>query len=953
MRRFLVLGVLAAGLLGAGFIQPVQAQEECTPVDSFSVPGDVSTYTSGTYETLTDHTYLVIVSGLIQFGSSEDSLTDPQYLTLDGTFGDLIRQNQVQFSTSDAPDADDDTYNPEHEYTFTRSGNGSPIGLRFLDTEYGDNSLSWDVEVQECGGGGGPAGFTRPIATADEHPQWGMYDGDYVNELDPTPDINFPFPESVYAFSNKANADVSAVASGTVIDVIPFSPATECPAGTETLRLCFLIIPKIISQELDPLAFSWETTNVSRVVVRDDIDPTITYTYLVQFAKVDTGDRVVAGCVIGQTVQMKNLAPGEVKSVNAGLSASPGGASLNAGVTIEPRSLLLDVGFTFLFMKQGGDTLSLFPGLVLPPDQSNCKSQVLSGCATTDPDLTRLDNWKADDGVTLLPGGGVSIPPDRRIVQENIVVDPEQTYSLNIQAKNNGAGGDEDITRVKLTAGLQSQLFIVDSGWKTYSLTLTGSDWLTDTNLTTVSVANGGEDGPFGADIYVRYICLANSSIDTAPGSCYFANHEFDSDGAGWLISDTTFASGQAYVQDGGYIRQPVKLNPDDETTPHTYTITAGARLLATQSYTGQVGKSVTLNYLYPASGSPEEVGTIDSAAVVANGLNPVTGAVLLDYPYTLSTTLEISEPTSSPFSFQVSVDDADDYILGLRLDYVCIDPEGDGSFPGQPGGGGYTPPFVPGCNVVPVPLENSIGPWIFYHWANLKRFFNCDLMKLLNKWFSLFDSFRKTTLNVMRWGIALTHRSANWLTSVFWWLNGSFSNMASGQITTVNNGDPGCHDLICLIAGIFNPGGTNIFDVLLAAINGLLSIAGQIIGLLLALITQAANVLLTVIVGSIVFVIKIVGQILALLKLGQALLASLISAYNNATPIPIPFMPTCVSDPQSSGFCVFFWVADNTIFSGPGVVIVPLLVAIGSIHLIIWVASEIRNTVLSVGSTS
>jgi hypothetical protein len=145
----------------------------------------------------------------------------------------------------------------------------------------------------------------------------------------------------------------------------------------------------------------------------------------------------------------------------------------------------------------------------------------------------------------------------------------------------------------------------------------------------------------------------------------------------------------------------------------------------------------------------------------------------------------------------------------------------------------------------------------------------------------------------------------------------------------------------------------TRFFDVILTAINGALSIGGQIIGLLLALITQAANVLFTVVVGAIVFVMKLIGILLGLLRLGQSLLASIITAYNTASPIPIPGLPTCGIDPQSSGICVAVWVMDNTIFSGPGVVIVPLLVAIGSIHLILWVVAEIRNTVMAVGSTS
>src|SRR6185369_3285857 len=195
-------------------------------------------------------------------------------------------------------------------------------------------------------------------------------------------------------------------------------------------------------------------------------------------------------------------------------------------------------------------------------------------------------------------------------------------------------------------------------------------------------------------------------TASTAPGSCYFANSEFDADGSGWEVSATTFNTGQAFMRDGSTLSQVVTLKPDDVDTSHFYTIRAVARLLATGSYTGQIGKSVTLNYTYPVLADPVAVGTIDSAAVAANGLNPVSGDVIFDYPYTLETTIEISEDTDSAFTFDVVVEDEDDFIQGMRIDSVCIDPAGDGSFPGQTGGGGFTPPMILGCSVVPLPIE-------------------------------------------------------------------------------------------------------------------------------------------------------------------------------------------------------------------------------------------------------
>lgn len=945
MRRFLVLGVLAAGLLGAGFIQPVQAQEECTPVDSFSVPGDVSTYTSGTYETLTDHTYLVIVSGLIQFGSSEDSLTDPQYLTLDGTFGDLIRQNQVQFSTSDAPDADDDTYNPEHEYTFTRSGNGSPIGLRFFDTEYGDNSLSWDVEVQECGGGGG-FGWIRPLLQADEYVERPLYDYDdafhvvFGDDAIPEPSTLLaavPALHRVYADSSEAGAPVMVATSGTVTDV-SFADPSMCSVWGALLasQQCWFVGPRVEANLFPLYSFDIDTTIQLVTVTLDDGSE---LRYMVQNADnyVTINQEVEAGCVIGETIQAKQTKIAEYGAEFAKIAETISLGFLNL---IMSHGEQPDFAVAMIEYHDTPDTgpIELLDRLTeYNQDAVPCNiSPNFRDCLLSDPDLKHgAKSWTLFGGADA-SDAGVHLVSDS-YMRQVVNLPDESTFTLRL-------GVNYDVLGLLGGGSPIDQTLFIRVGSFTDTLTVPFSDQYQELTLEiptpdpdpgglgyTVQISN---TSPSGA-VYVQAACLSSDDHELNPRACYFANPDFDST-EGWITTSSQLGNGFIILGDADAVSQAVTLQPNDDDSPRTYHLEVDVRPIAAPgaTFNPNIG-TATMYYSW------DEIGTIGALDLTWN--QPGEPG-FPDAFETLSINIEVSEPTTADFIIYTGIED--NTTMRIALSRACI------STDDLPDGGGVGGPFKTTCSTIPVPTDDSFGAWILYHWRNSDKFFNCRLMVLLNKWFKLFDEFRRTTLLFLRWTIALVHKGADWSVTVFWWLNGSFRNIATGNVTTVL-GDNQCHDLICLIAGIFNPGGTNIFDVLLAAINGLLSIAGQIIGLLLALITQAANVLLTVIVGSIVFVIKIVGQILALLKLGQALLASLISAYNNATPIPIPFMPTCVSDPQSSGFCVFFWVADNTIFSGPGVVIVPLLVAIGSIHLIIWVASEIRNTVLSVGSTS
>lgn len=770
---------------------------------------------------------------------------------------------------------------------------------------------------------------TRPVAAADEHSDWGMFDYTYINSLDE----DYEADDIVAAFSTVSGAPVAAVADGVVRSVEPFQ-ASECLNGFSigSLFLCAAVVPEPLSDTGFNQVYPLEMIGAYKVIVEDADDPNILYTYILAAPTVAVGDDVAAGCIIGRTIELKQ-APFPTFEANIfNLGISGGLAFLSQPV---------EAGIVYVYTFEEGESAPLFPSLILPPSLAACQEAQLVACVNKNPELNSLEFYNADSDVHMLEeGDGVSIPRFQYIIQNNIIIDPEVTYTLSVQARARTAGGDDDFVTMNLQVTSQIEEVNVSTDWRNYTMETTGEDWHQGT-VASVAVSNQQSSA---ADLEVRYICLSPVTASTAPGSCYFANHEFDQDGTGWTFDNTTFNFGQAYMRHGDTLTQPVILKPDDISTPHTYTIRAVARLLANGLYTGQVGKEVTLSYEYPFGDGLAEVGTIDSAAVLADGLNLVTGAVALDYAYTLETTIEITADQASAFRFEVAVTDGDNYIQGMRLDSVCIDPEGDGSFPDQPGDGGYIPPFIVGCATVPVPLEGSVGAWTFYHWSQLKRFFYCDLMKLLNNWFKQFEALRRVILGVARWWIALVHHVSRWIGTVFMWLNGSFNNLINGRVTTIVAGG-GCHDIFCAIVDVISTL-ANLLTPIVAALESVVSV-------LLGVLVGTVNLFFTIIGGLVAFAVAIIIKLLSFFQLAAALLATLIGAYNTATPTVIDGLPMCVTDPDSSPLCVMVWATDNTIFAGRWAVLWVVFLSIAAIHLIIWAIREFKDVLLKTWGSS
>lgn len=806
----------------------------------------------------------------------------------------------------------------------------------------------------------GPGGgLTFPLASEDVHEDWDTYDDYYVNSVDDEWELDETSRNPVYSYSNNVGAPVHAVQGGTVT-AVDYDITTDCETlkeATASLPVvplgmpdsCYVVVPPIIRGEPGPQLFTVNMVKTARIIVRTGEDDEIIYNYFVSNPTVAVGDILDAGCILGEVMELYNP-PINLSSIDLGGQIGTDGIGGNVnvdsvfgsiqtgyGVTVVRRSILPD-----LEDPEPGPSPRLLPDLAQEPDESACGNSSTSGCLNgPSSSLLSLNRWITTDSVDLIDGGGVVLPGGNggsQIYQSGLVLDDATNYTLTVGARSTTAGdGFTVVNRIRLFVGTEIFETGITTAFNTFTLDFVGEQLSSDQVFGVVN------RNPLGTDIEVRYICISEEGTPQLTNACYFKNHHFDDGPTNWTLTPgVTFSDGQAFTYDESVIEQYAVLDPVGESEPADYRITVAGRLLATNAYTGQSGKYIGLYYKYPIGGSFTLIDEIDAAMVSAEGHNTFSGALDIEHLYVLSAEIEIADHTNSLFSIQTIVEDGDNYLRGFRIDYICLQSisTDDGSFPGQDDPGGFVPPFYEGCQVINTPQDNNVSSWTYYHWQNLRRFFDCDLMVQLNKMAEAMNSMFKTGKLFMRWVVATNQAAGRWIsTQLFPWLGGHFRNIAIGQVTTVyESGGGTCSDLFC---------------VLEALITGLLTPIQSIVDALLSILGGVAGLLLDIVSGLVSLLVALITQLLGFLQLGQQLLGSVVTAYNNATPVAVEGIPQCSIDPRSSAFCMGIWILDNTIFSGTGAAIIPILVGILSIHLLIWVVGEFKRTVTSVGGVT
>jgi hypothetical protein len=239
------------------------------------------------------------------------------------------------------------------------------------------------------------------------------------------------------------------------------------------------------------------------------------------------------------------------------------------------------------------------------------------------------------------------------------------------------------------------------------------------------------------------------------------------------------------------------------------------------------------------------------------------------------------------------------------------------------------------------MPTNSDVGAWTAWHWHNLNRFYTCTLMTFLNQQYKFFQETARTILLTTRWFMSSITYSAGWFGSdLIPWMNGHFGNIAVGQVTNITQ-----------------TGNAGFWDFLIAIVNQVLGpivqALQQIVTALLGIVGQGAELLFLIIRTLFGLGLQVIALLISTFLIGQDALITVISAFNAVPLAPLDNLPQCGFNPQSHPFCVALWILENTIFSGPGALIIPLLVAIGALHLLIWVVAEYQRLIRRIGQLS
>lgn len=796
-----------------------------------------------------------------------------------------------------------------------------------------------------------PEGLVRPFKAVDEGAtiatQGGL--GTSANLIE-----GFSFADSsffanssdvsVVGFSNKP-AIVHAADDGTVTAITPVS-STRCNAQDEECYVIFDTFKTFGVLEDKATAMSFNLNNVYMVTVEVEVNRHLRYLVTNPQQYVAVGDTVGKGCPLGESIPISKRYIGASEFVGPIVdwfvqTLLTLGLGINTS-DIEPLYPLETAEFTVV---QQAITISgsiylttLLPSLIEYPESEprSCEYQP-SACLSADPELKRPELWASTGNVEWFSGGGAVLNPGSRIDMQ-LALDSGENYTIETWARAMSGAGRISVqlgqTLTTFTPQSQFQQFIIPSGSHVPDLGL----------FYTLSISNTGS-----APVFVQSVCVRDENNGSSrPPVCYFSNPSFDGLPAaqGWNTTGTVndgLIPGEIIMFDGDTISQNAQLYPDG-ISAHVYFVTVTATVGGADITTLKADNTseVGFEYEFPAAAGfdpyfgPNSADTYPVSGFFTGVDNGIT--FLPDNQIVFYANLTVSSFENSTFTIRAVIDSSNPNLF-VRVREVCIDDpflhhdDPDAWIP--------EPPFQPNCVGISPPQGNDVGAWTFYHWSQLDRFFQCDLMILLNRMHDTAQNAYRLMGWQFRYWQATLLMFTRWLsTDLIHWLNGHFRNMAVGSVTTIESAP-----------------GASLWDVLLALINVVLGPIVQairdIITMLLGIVSQVVNLVLVVIQGIISLIMLLLTQMLNLFGLAQSFLVALVTAYNTATPTPLPGMADCTANPQANAWCKSLWVLSNTIYSGPGALIIPLMTAILSIHLLLFVVGEFKRAVISIGQSS
>lgn len=935
MRKLLLIIGLVL-LLSLGFAGPAFAQEEWECIYDFTLSnggfasfGDFDSGNGGIYNpgtgwednfgTDVGNAYRMVQIVRVFPETTVESVV----ITFDITNGlqetgtpGAIDSDDTNLESTSTPFADGDGQ------TFDWTGSETTTQISFRVQSGFDAGSSSDpggsvlvTELEMSGEGANPCEiYVKPLMSADE---------DVL-----TANLNVlstPADNAVFAFSGVPGANVFAAAAGTITEMRLLDPDTDCDDNFNRADSPFNSHPCQLLTPYDSIAYFPDggreaTTGADVWIVKLFTDEGFEFTYFVESADMflSEGQAVEAGCILGKTFRLEpGNNPPDFDIETHGLAI----VNLREGSTIIPLI----------------DNLNIEPvesaACNIDPDNANCMGDV---------QLNDPSQWESSTGVAFNEPGFTLLGGLDAHLRTSMNLDPDQKPELQVTLRASGGGNGN----FELTLGQTTTEFSLSeaAGFQTYGIE--GDTHQPDGEFYTVRILNDGTSTLDVIAICVRFTDDGEGNpIDNPdpPAACIFANNSFNDGTTGWTVSSTEPGPGEIRVATGGTFEQSVTVPAGD------YTLTLVTALWHYNSYVpdDQDTDDVDIEFSFDTSPAILDTHTYGEFAENNN---------IVIY----STTVNIPTDTTDVFSFEVTLNSPATGVRGLVVRSVCLD---DGSGGGDGGGGDGDGIFEPTCGTISTPTGDDFGVWISWHWAQLNKFYRCELMILLNNLYRFLQRSWITVTWSTRWSQAATVKSINWFGAQFVpWLGGHLHNVAVGQVTNITTAEQ-CGNVFCLLQSLV----TGFSDIVTTLLNGIRDIMEDVIGGLVGLLGTALNAIISFLQQILGFIFSVLGLVigiavdiveLLILLIGKAvelfeivreILDMLLNSWLNADPIEWEFLPSCATD-ATHARCMFFYISERTIFTESGPAIFNTLIAGLWMNLFFFVIYAVKNALVTLG---
>lgn len=936
MRRLAIAGLLL--LISVAFAMPVMAQEECITFDPGGYP----------YE---------IIEGSLTVGRTENGLTSVYELIPVGSSGMEARLSipvagkpvsiswwawmgeinpyfaQVYLYSGEEEliyyNVGGDPYTPESEI----SGAFNTWAQRSFTLPVDSVTGVDRVELRYWSGWAGEVGpdvrkiivddiqlfgvcadeeteLTRPVAAE----QLELLTENLTTEEEPT-------DNAVFAFSYTPGANVFSAAAGTITEMRLLNPETDCDVNfnhPSTLFIfdegCEITMP---DSETAFIAGSQDTAGSNVYLVKLLADDGHEFTYFVEAADyyLSEGQQVEAGCILGRTFAVE---------------------------TGNPPEALSEPGVSIVVARVEGTIVPLIDSLSVEPVAENaCNLDPDNASCLGDVQLNDPSQWQTSSGVMFNEPGYTLLGGFNAHIRTSMNLDPAQMPELLVRLRAMGGGNGN----VELTLGQTITGFNVIEGSSYQTITLPASEHLPDGDFYTVRVKNDGTSNLDIQSVCVRFTEDGEGNPvenPDPPKTCIFDNNSFNDGTGSWSVTSTDSGPGEIRMTSGGTAAQTITLQAG------TYNLSIVASLWYYNSFVpdDEDTDDVDIEYDFPSGAGYTTLDTHTYGEFIQNNNTIVFAGVL-----------NVASDTTSSFTFKPTLNSPATGIRGLAIRSICI---GDGS-EGGGGDGDGDGIFKPSCGTISTPTGTDFGTWISWHWAQLNKFYRCELMILLNSMYTFLQKSWITTTWTMRWTQAATVRTVNWFGRDFvGWLGGHLANVAVGQVTTITAGAETCGNVFCLIQSLIQgiEGlGTSIVDgiseVMTLLIGGLYDLLNQVLEMLrqiLDFVFGFLGLVVNIAVKIVALLIRIIGLAAEIFGLLIQAIVMVISAWVNAEPEL--FIESCGVD-QTSMYCMIIYVSERTVFTESGALFIPTIVGGMYLALIMWVIERLKKWLMEVGTLS